>query len=115
MKPQRGEIWLTNFDPIIGSEIGKKRPSVVMSSNAIGVLPLRIVIPLTSWQEKFNSSPWLIKIEANSRNKLSQDSAADTFQIKSVSNQRFIKKIGAVSNDKLKEIIMGVSICLDVF
>ncbi|WP_201775966.1 type II toxin-antitoxin system PemK/MazF family toxin [Leptolinea tardivitalis] len=41
----RGEIWLINFDPTIGAEIKKTCPVAIVSSNAIGKLPLRIVVP----------------------------------------------------------------------
>jgi mRNA interferase MazF len=113
MEPQKGEIWLINLDPTIGSEIGKKRPAIVVSSNSIGKLPLRIVVPITSWQPKFDSNPWLIKLTKNSSNNLSNDSSADTFQVKSVSKNRFIKKIGSISNQKMKEIIHGIKICIE--
>jgi mRNA interferase MazF len=113
MEPQKGEIWLINFDPTKGSEIGKSRPAIVVSSNSIGKLPLRIVVPITSWQQKFDSSPWLIKLMKNTTNNLSNDSSADTFQVKSVSKNRFIKKIGSISNQKMKEIIYGIKICIE--
>jgi len=31
--PKRGEIWLVLLEPIVGSEIGKTRPAVVISNN----------------------------------------------------------------------------------
>ena len=37
---QRGEIWLINLDPTIGAEIKKTRPAVIVSDDAIGILPL---------------------------------------------------------------------------
>jgi hypothetical protein len=39
--PQRGEIWLVNFDPTMGAEIQKTRPAVVVSSDAVGRLPMK--------------------------------------------------------------------------
>ena len=51
--PLRGEIWLVQFDPSVGAEIRKLRPAVVISLDAIGRLPLRIVVPLTDWQDPF--------------------------------------------------------------
>ena len=45
--PLRGEIWLVNFDPTIGSEIRKTRPAVVVSSDAVGRLPIKLVAPVT--------------------------------------------------------------------
>lgn len=113
MNPQKGEIWLINFDPVIGSEIGKTCPALIVSSNAIGRLPLRIVVPITSWQDKFSAIPWLIKIIKNGENRLSSDSAADTFQVKSISNDRFVRKIGAVSHVTLQEVVDGIMICID--
>ncbi|ACB53253.1 putative PemK-like protein [Crocosphaera subtropica ATCC 51142] len=38
--PKRGEIWLVNFDPTLGSEIRKTRPAIVISSDAAGKLPI---------------------------------------------------------------------------
>jgi mRNA interferase MazF len=36
--PQRGEVWLVNLDPTVGTEIRKTRPAVVVSSNTIGAV-----------------------------------------------------------------------------
>ena len=45
--PKRGEIWLVNLDPTIGVEIKKTRPAIVINSNIIGKLPLKLVVPIT--------------------------------------------------------------------
>lgn len=31
----RGEVWLVNLDPTVGTEISKKRPCVIVNDNAI--------------------------------------------------------------------------------
>jgi mRNA interferase MazF len=46
--PKRGEIWLVNFDPTIGAEIKKVRPAVVISSDAVGKLPIKLMALLNS-------------------------------------------------------------------
>lgn len=38
---RRGEIWLINLSPTVGAEIKKTRPAVIVSDNAIGILPLK--------------------------------------------------------------------------
>jgi len=43
---KRGEIWRINLDPSIGAEIRKTRPALVVSIDAIGALPLRVVVPI---------------------------------------------------------------------
>ena len=37
---RRGDIWLINLDPTVGAEIKKTRPAIVVSDDAIGILPL---------------------------------------------------------------------------
>ena len=46
MRIKRGEIWLVNLDPTVGTEIQKTRPVVVVNSDAVGTLPIRLVAPL---------------------------------------------------------------------
>ncbi len=73
--PKRGEIWLVDLNPTRGQEIQKTRPVVVISSDLFNPIPLKIVIPVTSWQEKFGDRPFMVKIEASSENGLDRDSA----------------------------------------
>jgi mRNA interferase MazF len=47
MLPKRGEIWLVNLDPTVGAEIQKTRPAIVISSDCIGKLFLKLVVPIT--------------------------------------------------------------------
>ena len=49
----RGEVWLISLDPTVGAEIRKTRPAMIVSEDAIGVLPLRVVVPLTEWKERY--------------------------------------------------------------
>ncbi|WP_051086145.1 type II toxin-antitoxin system PemK/MazF family toxin [Sediminispirochaeta bajacaliforniensis] len=56
--PQRGELWWINFDPTIGAEISKQRLAVVVSPDSVGKLPLRIVVPVTEWKDRYASYPW---------------------------------------------------------
>ena len=61
--PKRGEIWLVNFDPTVGSEIKKIRPAIVISSDAAGKLPIKLVAPITDWKPYFAKNFWHVKIE----------------------------------------------------
>jgi mRNA interferase MazF len=47
--PKRGEIWLVNFDPTIGAEIKKVRPAVVISSDAVGKLPIKLITTIRGY------------------------------------------------------------------
>jgi mRNA interferase MazF len=110
--PKRGEIWLVDFDPAVGAEIRKLRPALVMSLNAVGRLPLRLVVPITDWKPHYVSLPWMAAIPASSTNRLTKDSAADAFQTKSVSLGRFSRKLGKVSDAELEQVASAIALCV---
>jgi mRNA interferase MazF len=105
---QKGEIWLINLDPSIGAEIKKTRPAVIISEDSIGVLPLRIVVPITEWKERFSIAPWMVKIEPSSENGLNKPSAADAFQIRSISTQRMVRRLGKITQAQQKQVLDAV-------
>lgn len=110
---KQGEIWEINLSPTVRAEIKKKRPAVIINDDAIGVLPLRVVVPITEWKERFQGAIWMVKIEPDSKNKLTKPSGIDTFQIRSVSTIRFLMKIGSVSTKILDEIKTAVKAVID--
>jgi mRNA interferase MazF len=113
LRPMRGEIWLVDLNPTVGQEIQKTRPVVVVSSDIYRPIALRIVIPITTWQEKFVSRPFLVKIPKTSANGLDRDSAGNTLQVRSISTERFIRQIGKVDAEQLRELLAGLIICVE--
>lgn len=111
-QPSRGEIWLVRFNPQIGAEIEKMRPAVVVSIDAVGRLPLRIVVPVTAWSNDYVQTPWMIHLKPTGGNGLTKESAADAFQVKSVSLRRFDRRLGRVSAEQLDEITQAVALCI---
>ena len=110
---KQGEIWEINLSPTIGAEIKKKRPAVIINDDSIGILPLRVIVPITGWKDNFSGAIWMVKIEPDTPNKLAKMSAIDTFQIRSISTKRFIKKIGLIQPDILSEIKAAVKAVID--
>ncbi|MGH2515336.1 MAG: type II toxin-antitoxin system PemK/MazF family toxin [Ktedonobacterales bacterium] len=60
--PRRGDIWLVQLDPTRGMEIRKTRPAVVVTADVYAAMPLRIIVPITSWQPRFASWPYMIPL-----------------------------------------------------
>ena len=110
--PQRGEIWMVQFGPSQGAEIRKIRPAVVVSLDTVGRLPLRIVVPLTDWQDPFAKLPWFVRLPASPTNGLTKDSGADAFQVKSVSESRFVRYVGVVTSAEMDDIASAVAMCV---
>ena len=111
---KRGEIWLINLDPTIGAEIRKIRPAIVINHNDLGVLPLKLIIPITEWKIQYEKVPWMIRILPSKQNGLKKHSSADCLQIRSVSIERFINKIGLVDEIILEKIEVALSKVLDL-
>jgi len=111
---KQNEVWLISLDPTIGAEIKKTRPAIIVNDNSLGKLPLKIIVPITDWKNHYEIAPWMIKIEPSSKNGLTKDSSADCFQVRSVSQDRFVKRIGEVSDFIMDEIRIGLSKVLSI-
>jgi mRNA interferase MazF len=112
---KRGEIWRVNFDPTVGSEIKKTRPAVVISSNSIRKLPIKLIAPITGWDPSFENSLWHIKIEPDSKNSLTKVSAIDALQIRGIDIQRFISpKIGDLTQDQIEEVTAAIAAVIEL-
>lgn len=106
---KRSEIWIVNLDPTIGSEIKKSRPAVVISSDDIGKLPLKLISPITSWKEYFEDNIWHIKILPDNINGLTSVSAVDVLQTRCIDSARLIRKLGELKPAEMKEIVLGLN------
>ncbi len=111
---KQNEIWLINLDPTQGAEIKKIRPAIVVNDDRLGKLPLKVIVPITDWKEHYEIAPWMVKINNNNTNGLSKTSCADCFQIRSLSQERLIKKIGFIDSNTLNEIKEAIKKVLDL-
>jgi mRNA interferase MazF len=86
----RGEIWLVNLDPTVGSEIKKSRPCVVVSPPEMhDHLRTVILAPMTT---KSRAAPFRIPVtHGGQRGLILLD------QVRAVDKVRLVKKLGAVS------------------
>jgi len=111
--PERGDVWLVSFDPTVGSEIRKTRPAVVVSSDAVGRLPVKLVAPVTDWKGHYSANIWHVRIDPDPGNGLSKASAVDTLQIRGMDRQRFIRRLGKVSATILEEIVLAIAAVIE--
>ena len=95
---KRGEIWLINLDPTIGSEIKKARPCVIASPIELNEhLRTVIVAPMTS---KGFAAPFRIPLtHAGKKGLILLD------QIRAVDKIRLSKKMGTVSPKTLSAML----------
>jgi len=91
---KRGEIWLVNLDPTVGSEIKKSRPCVVLSPAELNDnLRTVMVAPMTS---KGFTAPFRVPVtHAGTKGLIVLD------QLRTVDKLRLVKRLGAVSKKTL--------------
>ena len=87
---------------------------MVMSVSTVGRLPLRIVVPITDWKPVYAAFPWFIELPVTPTNGLTKDSGADAFQVKSVSEARFVRCMGTVTDAQIDDIAEAIALCVGV-
>jgi len=100
------EIWLADLNPVKGSEQKGVRPVVVISGNAMNDnLGICIVCPLSS---KIKNYAGCLVLKKDDINGLQCDSEVITFQIRTISQERLITKMGEVSRIQLQMLKTGI-------
>jgi mRNA interferase MazF len=110
--PRRGDVWWTELDPARGDEGRKTRPSVVLSDEGIGRLALRIVVPATEWRERYEIAPWMVRVAPRPENGLAKESAADAFQVRSISIDRLHAGMGTLESVPIDAVAEAVTLCI---
>jgi len=107
---QRGDIFLGNLNPTIGSEQGGIRPLLIIQ-NDLGnkYSTTTIVSPLTSNMLK---KEYPTNVFVGSFAGLKKDSIILLNQIKTVDKKRIIKKIGSLDNFTMNKVDNAIKISL---
>ena len=108
-QPKRGEVWFVDFDPKKGAEMGSVHPAIVMSRDDTGKLPLRVIVPITTFQPQFEGVPWMVELDATTGNGLSHKSVADCFQPRSFDLSRFIRRAGQMDTALVDKVARTVA------
>lgn len=101
------DIWLADLNPVKGSEQRGIRPVVIISGNAMNDnLNIAIICPLSS---KIKHYAGCVVLQKDGQNGLSDDSEIITFQVRTIAQERLIKKLGQISEKELATIKSGLN------
>jgi mRNA interferase MazF len=108
--PKQGEVWWIDLEPVRGHEQGKKRPCLVVSSNAFNAIPhgLVWVVPVSSGPRRHNLTVEVIPPEGG----MKVTSAVLCHQLRTVSFGRMDKRAGTVSPVTMREVMRRVVLIL---
>jgi mRNA interferase MazF len=94
---KRFEVWIVRLDPVLGSEIGKTRPGVIVSPDeANAALRTVLIAPLTSVRRAW---PTRVPVEVN---RIAGDVALD--QLRAVDKTRLAQKLSTLPDPAAKAV-----------
>lgn len=110
-RPRRGEIWLVDFGVPMGREQAGRRPAVVVSADRLNEsrAGIVIVVPCTTARRGLPSHIELDPAESG----LDETNYAKCEDIKSISDERLIARLGEAPIDALFEIARSLRFLLD--
>lgn len=102
--PKRGEIWLVNLDPKVGSEQGGTKPVVILQ-NDLGNQhsPTTIVAPLTTGLREMP-----VHILFDKSDGVDRPCMLMLEQIHTIDKKRLVKKLGQISEAKWTQILEAI-------
>lgn len=107
---KRGEIYVADLSPYVGSEQGGIRPVIILQNNLGNIFsPTLIVAPLTSRYKKRNLPTHYLIEDVE---ELKTTSLVLLEQIKTIDKRRITEYIGQASKDDIKNIEKAVTISL---
>jgi mRNA interferase MazF len=111
IRPKRGEIYLVNFDPTLGSEIKKTRPALVLQNDiANRHSPITIVAAITSqFDATLYPTEVLIKPPEGG---LTANSVVLLNQVRSIDKGRLIKRLGVLKPATMQHVDLALQISL---
>jgi len=108
--PKRGEVYLANLDPTIGTEIKKTRPVLIIQNDTYNKYDsTTIVAPITSTVKNLGPSKVLVTPPQGG---LNMESVVLLKQIRAIDKRRLVKKLGMVEEETLQSVDKAVMICL---
>lgn len=111
---RRGDLLSVNLDPVVGREIGKTRPAVVVQNDVGNRLsPTLIVVPVTAWTAKKAGLPFCSEIPEGAG--LEKRSLANAAQVRTVDRRRVVEVLGQLTAPCIEELnrALKVSLALD--
>ena len=113
MNIKRGEIYLAALDPVVGKEISKTRPVVIISNDKNNQFSGTLtILPITS-QNLEKIYPFEVFLVKGSGN-LPKDSKVKVDQIRTIDKMRVFSQIGRLRPNEIAEIEKAIKVHLEL-
>jgi mRNA interferase MazF len=106
--PRRGDVYWVNLDPVVGSEIRKTRPAVVVSNDSCNRYGTKVVVlPITSNVDSLFPGEAMVEVKGKPGRALGD-------QIRSIDKTRLKARVGQLTAKEMSRIDDALIITLDL-
>lgn len=113
MNIKRGQVCLASLEPVVGREISKTRPVVIISNDKNNTFSGTVtILPITSQSVK-KIYPFEVLLRKGEGG-LPKNSKVKTDQVRTLDQVRIIKVIGSLEKGRTQEIESALKIHLDL-
>ncbi len=109
-----GDVYLVDLDATAGDESEKARPVVVLNGGDPEKLRRAIVVPITPWRARWDRNPFFFTADPLPHHGLDEKLAVDCFQLRTLSHQRFVEKLGELTEQEMARVKTAVALILDI-
>ena len=109
--PRRGEVYLVSFDPMLGAEIRKTRPALVIQNDVANRWsPITIVAAISSSSDE-PAYPTDVRVDPPEAS-LRAASVVLLNQLRSIDRRRLVRRLGRLRPDTIKRVDRALQISL---
>ena len=106
--PRRGDVYWVNLDPVVGTEIRKTRPAVIVSNDSCNRYGARVVVlPITSNVDSLYPGEALVDVKGKRGRALGD-------QIRSIDKSRLKARAARLTAEEMSRINEALAITLDL-
>jgi mRNA interferase MazF len=104
--PRRGDVFWVNLDPVVGTEIRKTRPAVIVSNDSCNRHGARVVVlPITSNIDSLYPGEAMIDVKGRPGRALGD-------QIRSIDKRRLKARVSTLTADEMTRVDEALAITL---
>jgi mRNA interferase MazF len=104
--PRRGDVYWVNLDPVVGTEIRKTRPAVIVSNNSCNRYGTRVVVlPIASNVDSVYPGEAMVDVKGRAGRALGD-------QIRSIDKRRVKARLSTLTADEMARIDEALAITL---
>ena len=104
--PRRGDVYWVNLDPVVGTEIRKTRPAVIVSNDSCNRYGARVVVlPVTSNVDSLYPGEAMVDVKGKRGRALGD-------QIRSIDKSRLKARVARLTADEMSRVDEALAITL---